>query len=288
MTQLDESADRARPVPTTPLEVHTDHRRAHVHPCVTAIDGRALEINDRLVIGRDETCALSFPTETRLSRRALAVVPSGGGAVLTCLSRTHGLVVDADGAVSRLPPAADDGPAGGYVLTRGSATVTGPSRGASPFSLTITAAAAAPAVVTMDPTGTATSEPVRLRTHTKEFVTALLLCRHRLLDATNLAPPPEVPELTRAVLAATNSWHLVAALDRDEATRKRLTGRIHEHLKALRVKLVRGGLAERGARLTASVMVDLLLATGAITRSHLRLFDDEAWLRAQEAQWWDA
>ena len=77
-------------------------------------------------------------------------------------------------------------------------------------------------------------------------------------------------------------------LDTDEATRKRLTGRIHEHLKALRVKLVRGGLAERGARLTPSVMVDLLLACGAITRSHLRLLDDEAWLRAQEAQWWDA
>ncbi|WP_218890076.1 hypothetical protein [Actinomycetospora corticicola] len=258
-------------------------------PVVRAADGRTLPVTDRLVVGRDETCALSFPTEARLSRRALAVVPTGGGAVLTCLSRTHGLVVDADGALSRLPPASDEGPAGGYVLTRGRATVTGPSWGASAFVVTVTAAApTGPAVLTMDPTGTATREPVRLRTHTKEFVTALMLCRHRLLDATDLAPPPEVPQLTRAVLEATNSWHLVHALDTDEATRKRLTGRIHEHLKALRVKLVRGGLAERGARLTPSVMVDLLLASGAITRSHLRLLDDEAWLRAQEAQWWDA
>lgn len=257
-------------------------------PLLRAADGRTLEVTGRVVVGRDETCALSFPTEARLSRRALAVIPSGGGAVLTCLSRTHGLVVVADGALSRLPPASDDGAAGGFVLTRGSATVTGPSWGASPFVVTVTASDAAPAVVTMDPTGTATREPVRLRTHTKEFVTALMLCRHRLLDATDLAPPPEVPQLTRAVLEATNSWHLVHVLDTDEVARRRLTGRIHEHLKALRVKLVRGGLAERGARLTPSVMVDLLLASGAITRSHLRLLDDEAWLRAQEAQWWDA
>lgn len=101
-------------------------------------------------------------------------------------------------------------------------------------------------------------------------------------------PTPEVPQLTRAVLEATNSRYLLHALEHDEATRKRLTGRIHERLKALRVKLVRGGLAERGARLTPAVMVDLLLAGGAITRSHLRLLDDEARLRAQEAQWWDA
>ena len=257
-------------------------------PRLRAADGRTLEVTGRVVVGRDEACDLPFPDEARLSRRALAVVPQVGGALLTCLSRTHGLVVDADGAVSRLPPATDVGPSAVYVLTRGRATVTRPAWGASSFSVTVTAVATAAIVVTMDPTGTVTREPVRLRTGTKEFVTALMLCRHRLLDATDTAPPPEVPQLTRAVLEATNSWHLLHALEHDEATRKRLTGRIHEHLKALRVKLVRGGLAVRGARLTPAVMVDLLLAAGTITRSHLRLLDDEAWLRAQEAQWWDA
>ncbi|MCD2187811.1 ATP-binding cassette domain-containing protein [Actinomycetospora soli] len=46
MTQLDESADRARPASVTPLEVHSDHRRAHVHP------------GTPFTIGRDESCDL--------------------------------------------------------------------------------------------------------------------------------------------------------------------------------------------------------------------------------------
>ncbi len=254
---------------------------------VTTRDGRSVPVPDDepIVAGRDEGCALGFPDESRLSRRAVQLEWSGSGVLITNLSSTHGLLVDADGAVSRLPAASTGG-----VLTRGCAEVSGPAWGASTFGLTVEVDASPVAMPVFEGAvgSTVTSEPLRLRTGTKEFVTALMLCRHRLLDPTGAAPPPPVPELTRHVLEATNSWHLLHELDSDELVRARLTGRIHEHLKALRVKIVRSGLAARGARLAPVEMVDLLVVAGAVTRRHLALLDDPAWLAAQEAQWWSA
>jgi hypothetical protein len=36
------------------------------------------------------------------------------------------------------------------------------------------------------------------------------------------------------------------------------------------------------------MMVDLLVSSGIVTRGHLRLLEDEAWLRDQERLWWEA
>ena len=252
----------------------------------TASDGRGVALAEgAIVVGRDAGCDLAFPDESRLSRRAVHLEWTGSGVLITNLSSTHGLVVDADGAVSRLPAASTGG-----VLTRGRAGVSGPAWGTSTFGLTVEVEAPPRPMPTYEGAvgATVTSEPLRLRTGTKEFVTALMLCRQRLLDPTDTAAPPPVPELTRHVLGATNSWHLLHELDTDERARTRLTGRVHEHLKALRVKIVRSGLAERGVRLTPVEMVDLLVAAGAVTRQHLDLLEDPAWLAAQEAQWWGA
>jgi hypothetical protein len=251
---------------------------------VTASDGRSVALVDgAIVVGRDAGCALAFPDESRLSRRAVHLEWSGSGVLITNLSATHGLVVDADGAVSRLPAASTGG-----VLTRGRAEVSGPAWGTSTFGFCVVVDIPPLPLPTFEGavSSTVTSEPLRLRTGTKEFVTALMLCRQRLLDPTDTTPPPQVPELTRHVLGATNSWHLLHELDSDERARARLTGRVHEHLKALRVKIVRSDLAERGVRLTPIEMVDLLVAAGAVTRQHLTLLDDPGWLAAQEAQWW--
>ncbi len=254
---------------------------------VTARDGRSVVLPDGgwVVVGRDEGCALAFPDEARLSRRAVHLEWTGSGVLITNLSGTHGLIVDADGAVSRLPAGSTGG-----VLARRRADLTGPAWGVSPFGVSVLVdAEAAPAPAVEEAVGaTVTHEPLRLRTGTKEFVTALMLCRHKLLDPTTTAPPPPVPELTRQVLEATNSWHLLHELDTDGRARTRLTGRVHEHLKALRAKIVRSGLAPRGVRLTPGEMVDLLVAAEAVTRAHLALLDDPAWLAAQEAQWWGA
>ncbi|NMO90374.1 FHA domain-containing protein [Actinomycetospora sp. TBRC 11914] len=249
-----------------------------------------LHEDGQAIIGRDAQCTLAFPDEARLSRRAARVQALDTGVMISNLSRTHGLVVDAEGALSRLPPAAPQGPRGSYVLTHGTAVITGPSWDRSPFHVTVVVPQA-PSSSTSTPsgvaTGTATEEPLQLRTRTKEFLTTMLLCRGRLLDATDLSAPPAVPQLTRQVLEATNSWHLLQAFDTDETTRNRLTGRVHEHLKALRAKLLRAGLAPRGSRLTPAMMVDLLVVSGVVTRAHLALLEDEDWLRHQEALWWD-
>lgn len=254
-------------------------------------DGRSVVLPDdgSVILGRDPACDLAFPQESRLSRRAVQVEWSTAGVLITNLSTTHGLVVDADGAVSRLPAAPSTGATGG-VLTRGRAELRGPAWGTSTFGVTVVVNAPPVALPSHDATvnSTVTSEPLRLGTRTKEFVTALMLCRHRLIDPTDTAPPPPVPQLTRLILAATNSWHLLRALDTDDAARARLTGRVHEHIKALRVKIVRGGLADRGARLSPAEMVDLLVAAGTVSRQHLELLEDPAWLAHQEQQWWGA
>ncbi|WP_018332007.1 hypothetical protein [Actinomycetospora chiangmaiensis] len=251
---------------------------------VLARDGRTTILPDggSLVLGRDPGCALPFPDEARLSRRAVRIGWSGTGVVISNLSSTHGLIVAVDGSVSRLAA----GSCGGYVLTFGRAEISGPAWGSSSFAVTVVVDGAATADAGPVVLTTATHEPLRLRTETKEFLTALMLCRRRLLQPTSTTPPPAVPELTREILEATNSWHLLRQYDTDDQVRARLSGRVHEHLKALRVKIVRGGLAERGTRLSSAGMADLLVVANAVTRAHLRLFDDAEWLRRQEEQWW--
>lgn len=267
--------------------------RGEVKARVAGLDGDVVDLgpDEPVVAGRDLGCTLTFPDEERLSRRAAVLSWNGFGVVITNVSRTHGLVVDAGGATARLPRVTEAGPTAGYFLARGAATVSGPSWPDSSFAVTVEVVrTVAESSVLADFSGqvvsTATREPLRLDTGTKEFLTALLLCRHRLLDAAAPGPPPAVPQLTRTVLETSNSWHLVRALERDEEARARLTGRVHEHLKSLRAKVVRHGLAPEGARLTPSVLVEVLLGSEAVTRDHLALLDDERWLAHQEQQWW--
>lgn len=133
---------------------------------------------------------------------------------------------------------------------------------------------------------TSTQIPLTLNPETKEFITALLLCRPRLLGGGPAAGPPPVPELTRQILIATNSWHLLRQFDNNEAVRARMTGRVHEHLKQLRAKLTSRGLAPPGARLSAAVIADLLIDHDVVVHRHLALLDDPAWLERQEQRWW--
>jgi hypothetical protein len=134
-------------------------------------------------------------------------------------------------------------------------------------------------------TQTATKYPLRLNPATKEFVTALVLCKPKL-EARSLATPmPTVPELTRQVLETTGSHHLLREFDEDPSVRTRLTGRIHEHLKQLRAKLNSRGLAPPGA-LAPSVLADVLINNDIIMPSHLALLNDPAWLDTQAELWW--
>ena len=248
-----------------------------------------LEPGSELLIGRDVRCEVPIPDEGRLSRRAVRLRSRDGGVVVTNLSHTHAVVIDAHGSVSRLEPAGPEGADGGFVLSHGAARLSGPSWGQSTFTVCISVeAGGARTALPAWPAGSATEEPLRLQRRTKEFVVALLLCRHRLEDPTGAAVPAPVPQLTREILEATNSWHLVRDYDVDERTRVRLTRRIHEHLKTLRSKLVRSGLAPDGESISQPLMVSLLIDSGAVRRQDLALLGDDDWLRRQEQQWWNS
>jgi hypothetical protein len=95
-----------------------------------------------------------------------------------------------------------------------------------------------------------------------------------------------VPQLTQDVLRTTNSWHLLRRLDVDETERARLTGRVHEHLKGLRKKILRVGLAPKGTRIPPGLLVELLVAVEALTVEDLTRLSDQPWLEWQEAHWW--
>lgn len=241
-----------------------------------------------LVVGRDPSCDLSFPDEARLSRRAVHVTWNGLGIVIANISSTHGLVVTAAGTSVRLPSVDAGGQSTGFFLSSGRATVTGPAWPDSPFGFSaVVRGTAGPLAAPGDGPGLGTThQPLHLNPRTKEFATVLLLCRGRLEEPAHPPPPPPIPQLTRQLLEATNSWHLLRRFEIDDSERDRLTGQVHEHLKGLRAKILRHGLVPPATRLTPAMIVDILLASEAVSAHHLRLLDDADWIDAQERLWW--
>ncbi|PVZ04550.1 hypothetical protein [Actinomycetospora cinnamomea] len=258
---------------------------------VAGADGNSAVLTARrhLTVGRDATCDISFPGEARLSRRAVHLSWNGFGVVIANISRTHGLTVTAAATTARLPSRSEAGPTTGFFLASGTATIAGPSWPGSPFLVTVEVGAGqlAPGSA-VNVALSATRQPFRLRTDTKEFLTALMLCRPRLEDPAGNATPPAAPQLTRQILEVTNSWHLVRQFDVDESVRKTLTGRVHEHLKGLRAKVLRHALVPGGTPLPPPALVDVLIASEAVTPLHLELLEDDAWLEWQESQWWES
>lgn len=256
---------------------------------VIARDGRATVLleGQPLHVGRDTTCDLSFPNEARLSRRAAHLSWNGFGVVIANVSRTHGLTVATPGCTIRLASRSDTSPATGFFLAGGTATVTGPSWPETTFEFTVELGADAPRHAgSTNLALSATREPLRLKPFTKEFITALLLCRPRLLDPSGTTPPPPVPHLTHQILEVTNSWHLLREIETDENARRRLTGRVQEHIKGLKSKITRNGVVPQDTRITHSVLVEILVATEAITIKHLDRLEDPSWLEWQESNWW--
>jgi hypothetical protein len=257
---------------------------------VTGAQGTSVFLTEGhpLLVGRDHECDLSFPSEARLSRRAAHLSWNGFGVVIANVSRTHGLTVTAAATTARLPSRSAAGPTTGFFVASGTATMTGPSWPDSPFKVDVEVGASPIASSSAANLAlSATREPFRLRPDTKEFLTALMLCRPRLEDPAGAATPPPVPQLTRQILEVTNSWHLLREFAVDESVRTTLVGRVHEHVKGLRAKVLRHELVPQGTRLPPPALVEVLVISEALTPAHLRLLHDDAWLEWQEAQWWD-
>lgn len=261
---------------------------------------RELRPEQRVTFGRAPDCDLVFEGDSRLSRRAGHIQHVGPVVAVTNLSGSHSLFVQTEGATrERLLPTDRDAEPVSRFLTSGTHEVTSPRWEDSGCRILITIDAPAPGTLDRGldlPTDRGrTLVALSLNPGTKEFATALVLCRPKLLHGPT-AQVPSVPELTRAVLAATGSQHLLDRIDADEAAspdrpkagrteRDKLVGRVHDHLKQLRAKVLAAELTT-SRELRPHELADVLIENDVITTAHLGLLTDPEWLTAQESLWW--
>jgi hypothetical protein len=256
--------------------------RVTTHDGATVLELRYL---DRLTFGRDPGGDLVFLDDFELSRRAGELRHDGTGVAVSNLSRVHSLFVNSLAGSIRLAPARENTAPGAYVMTDGifEITVRNWALSGCRILVEVDSVSIKEQIVQGEPTSP-TVFPLRLNPETKEFVTALILCKPKLL-AGPATPVPTVPELTRQILEVTNSWHLLQSFDTDPTARAQLTGRIHEHLKQLRKKLSNRGLAPQGA-LAPPALADVLINNDIIVPAQLALLDDSKWQTAQANIWW--
>lgn len=256
--------------------------------CAPRLDiRRALSPGLHVTFGRDPTAVLCFPGDNRLSRYAGEIRWGTDGLTITNVSSRHSLFVESITGSAELEPCENHHELAAFVLGGGTATVSGPWPGSQGMLSVEILPGARLGGRPIPAAGTTTEVPLRLRENSKLFVTALLLCRPRLAGAQN-GPPvvPTVPELTRQILVATDSFHLLPEFDDGGPGRKRLTARVHDQLAELRDKLVRHGLAAPGSRLPSPALVELLVRHRIVTKRHLLLLGDPAWRTAQYERWW--
>lgn len=242
-----------------------------------------------LTFGRDPTTDLCFPADSRLSRYAGEIRWGADGVLLTNTSARHSLFVESTSGSAELEPAGPDGSATAFVLSRGHATVAvpWPESGCRLIVEVLGGDVPEPPAGRNPSAPTTSDHGLRLQEDTKLFVTALLLCRPHLTGpATDPPVTPSIPELSREILVATDSFHLLRDFDDDGPGRDRLTGRVHDQLRELRAKVVRHGLAPTGSRLPPPALAELLVRHRVITRRHLLLLGDAAWRDAQSERWW--
>ncbi len=257
--------------------------RVSTHDGATVVE---LRYPHRLTFGRDPGGDLVFVDDFELSRRAGELRHDGSGVVVANLSTVHSLFVNSLAGSIRLAPARPDASPGAYVMADGVFEITVRNWQVSGCRI----------IVEVDSTSTINSPPdslkapgtvfpLRLNPETKEFVTALMLCRPKLQAGSATPVMPTVPELAQQILKVTNSWHLLRQFDEDPVVRAQLTGRIHEHLRQLRKKLSDRGLVAKGA-LAPPVLADVLINNDIIVPSHLALLDDPTWQTTQADLWW--
>lgn len=260
---------------------------------------RELRPQQRMTFGRAPDCDLVFDGDSRLSRRAGQIHHLGPVVAVTNLSSSHSLFVHAEGSTrERLLPTGQAPEPASRFLTSGTHEVTSPRWEDSGCRIVITVdppAAPAGPPPDLDDTPADRSQTVvalNLNPATKEFATALVLCRPKLLDGPTAQVPP-VPELTRAVLVATGSQHLLDRFDSGSrpsptsgrSDRDKLVGRVHDHLKQLRAKVFAAELTTT-RELRPHELADVLIENDVVTPAHLGLLTDPEWLTTQESLWW--
>ncbi|HZZ50586.1 MAG TPA: FHA domain-containing protein [Pseudonocardia sp.] len=286
---------------------------------------RELRPHQSMTFGRAPESDLVFDGDSGLSRRAGSIHHLGPVVAVTNLSTSHSLFVQSDGASrQRLLPTGPAAEPSACFLTAGRHEITSPRWELSGCRIVVSVEAIPLAAsdhhADLPSDHARTEVALALKPATKEFATALVLCRPKLLHGPT-ADVPSVPQLTRAVLAATGCQHLLDRFDDDQASdgdrddggdrgdrggggkragegerprrgqasrrtdRDRLVGRIHDHLKQLRAKVFTAGLTT-SRELRPHALADVLIENDVLTVAHLDLLTDPEWLTTQERLWW--
>ncbi|MFV2198132.1 hypothetical protein [Nocardiopsis sp. LOL_012] len=194
------------------------------------------------------------------------------------------------GQVTTLPPL-DEGGGGVLVVSDGEALVGSPFMHGRGHMVRVSVAAGAgrtgPAGLPEVAEDTETGSELEVDPRTKEFVTALMLCRGWLLNPSRTEALPTSEAVARMALAATHTWDQLTLIERGRTdVLVRVTRRVEEHLRHLKSK-VRAVLPP-GTRVTRESLAHHLVTLQALTPAHLDLLEDEDWLDAQAELWWDA
>lgn len=274
---------------------------------VRAPDGStvSLPVDGRLTFGRGQDADLFVPAGRDLSRNAGQIVALAAGAWVENLSRTHALYVRGDDYHVRLPSCGDNGPPGGWLISRGVALVGSMAMIRQDLALRVIVRADADADSGVDGTGClgstgryagrladraeveeSTSRPLAIRPDTKLYLIALLLCRPWLADPSHSAALPTAPQIARAALECASASLQLDRFDSDPAFRTNLIGQVNDHLKYLRERIQAADLVPGETRLTPAVLAHALLVNDVIKPADLACLDDPQWRSAQENLWW--
>ena len=273
------------------MPIPRDHPDGTLRALVTGVVGGRLQPPRRLLqghqltFGRERIVDVCFPDEPRLSRLAGTLRGLSEGVAVTNLSRTHDLFVSSGPETMRLAATAAGVPVASLLLGVGAARIGWQGADGSEVRLDVRGDLDDETPMPAQGTARSTLNPLKLNELTKEFVVALFLCRPRLRAVPGANVTPNAPELTRQILVAMSSFALVAEFDNDKAARARLVSRTYEHLKSLRDKLVRAGLAMQAEGLSPESIAGLLVDNAVVRSRHLDLLRDEQWLSRQEREW---
>ncbi|WP_067469157.1 hypothetical protein [Actinomadura macra] len=261
---------------------------------------RRLRPGDRLTFGRGPEVDLAFGENNRwMSRRVGEIAVEADGVRIVNLSAKHVLVVETGivgedpGPVRpepvRLRPRLPGDPSEACLLSAGSALVGSAlmlrERRAVHVRLPERGPGGEPALPPGRASLSSTVAGITMNPEKREFMVALLLCAPWLRDTSRLARLPSVPEIGLRALEVVGAAYPLRVVGRDPRLRDRLTGKVNDHLKALRRKLVARTLLPSEGTVGHTAIATALIHYDILGTRHLALFEDRYWLDVQANHW---
>ncbi|TDB89380.1 hypothetical protein E1264_08525 [Actinomadura sp. KC216] len=262
---------------------------------------RLLRPGDRLTFGRGPEVDLPLgPDDRWMSKRAGEIAVDGDGVRVVNLSRKHALVIQSgdyepgDPAPPlrepvTLRPRLPEDPAEACVLTAGSALVGSALMLRELRAVHVRLPGPGPAADPVLPGGSgrrsSTVAGITMNPETREFMVALQLCAPWLRNTARVDRLPTEPEIGPLALESVGETYLARRARNDPELRDRLQKKVHDHLKALRKKLVARTLLPKEGTLGNTAIASTILLYDILGHRHLALFENAYWKQVQANQW---